>query len=287
MTNPNPELEPEGPGQEPSAPQKLDAAFVKVVEDAKAEKKPGRVKAAGAKKKSSTVSPTTNGGNGQRGMPSDAKLREMAHEEAAPAADILNRNPIPLNPRLSDRFRINPQTTTIGTKREILKLPVRPPNKFEHVRVHPTLCLDVMIIKPEGSKETYVVDACMHDVLKRWTIPATLRLAITSDDTHLVWPLRFPTSNGKDFPAWSSARIIAHDAETKWCSLIWNAGQMAYDKGTTDADFGEPTWNEFTTDPYAIDLMLEKITDNFVQDMSHPLVKRLGVQALAGKVEPK
>ena len=60
---------------------------------------------------------------------------------------------------------------------------------------------------------------------------------------------------------------------------------MAYDKGTTDADFGEPVWNEFTSDPFAVDLMLEKITDNFVQDMSHPLVKKLGLQAAAGKRE--
>ena len=179
----------------------------------------------GSKKKPRTKkvsSPTTNAGNGQR-LRSDAKLREMAHEAAAPAADILSRKPIPLNPRLSDRFRINPQTTTIGTKREILKLPVRAPNKYEHVRVHPTLSLDVMVIRPEGSKETYVIDTCMHDILKRWTTPATLRLAITSDDTHLVWPLRFPACNEKDFAAWTSARSIARDAETGWCSLIWNA----------------------------------------------------------------
>ena len=262
-------------------PQKMDApAFIKAVEDAKAEKKPGRVKSAGAKKKSAKATSSTNGGNGQsQGMPSDAKLLEMMKKEAAPAANILGSKPASLNSRLSERFRINPQTTTVGTKREILKLPIRLPNKFEHVRVHPNICVDVMIIKPQDSKETYVVDTCMHDALRRWIVPATLRLALTSDGTHLVWPLRFPTGGDKDYAAWSSARIIAHDAEDEWLSLIWNAGQMAYDKGTTDVDFGEAVWNEFTYGPDAVDLMFAKIKDYFVEDMSHPIVKKLGLQA--------
>ena len=279
----------EAPGPETPEPQKMNGPeIIKAVEDAKAEgeKKPGRVKSAGAKKKSAKATSNTNGGNGQsQGMPSDAKLFEMMKKEAQPTPNILSGKPASLNPRLSERFQINPQTTTIGTKREIMKLPVRPPNKYEHVRVHPTVYVDVMIIKPEGSKETYVIDTCIHDALRRWAVPATLRLALTSDGTHLVWPLRFPAGGDKDFAAWSSARSIAHDAETDWYSLIWNAGQMAYDRGSTDVDFGEPVWNEFTLDPCAVDLMLEKITDNFVEDMSHPIVKKLGLQATTAAEE--
>ena len=148
-----------------------------------------------------------------------------------------------------------------------------------------TIHEDVMIIKPQDSKETYVVDVSMHDALRRWIIPATLRLALTSDGSHIVWPLRFPGDGDKDYAAWTSARSIAQDAETEWCSLIWNAGQMAYDKGTTDVEFGEPAWNEFTYEPDAIDLMFEKMKDNFIEDMSHPIVKKLGLQATTAAEE--
>ena len=141
-----------------------------------------------------------------------------------------------MNPRMSSRFRINPQTTTVGTKREIKVLPVRPPNKFEHVRVHPDIHEDVMIIKPQDSKETYVVAVSMHDALRHWITPATLRLALTWDGSHIVWPLRFPGDGDKDYAAWTSGRSIAQDGETEWCSLIWNPGQMAYHKGTTDVN---------------------------------------------------
>ena len=69
-----------------------------------------------------------------------AAVRRQAvrdHERAAKEVpNILGGKPS-LNPRMSSRFRINPQTTTVGTKREIKVLPVRPPNKYEHVRVHP------------------------------------------------------------------------------------------------------------------------------------------------------
>ena len=267
------------------APQKMEpAAMMKAIDEVKAEKKPQRAKAAGAKKSTKKHASTANEENGQSQVPSDAKLFEIMKEQAKTAPNILGGKPS-LNPRMSSRFRIDPKTTTVGTKREIKVLPVRPPNKYEHVRVHPDIHADVMILKPQDSKETYVVDVSMHDPLRRWITPATLRLAITSDGSDIVWPLRFSDEGNKDYAAWTSARGIAEDAETEWCSLIWNAGQMAYDKGTADIEFGEPTWNEFTFEPDAIDLMFEKMKDNFIEDMSHPMVRKLGLKATTAAEE--
>ena len=278
----------EEPGQEAPEPQKIDpAVFQKAVEEEKAKiegekKKPRSAKAAGAKKATKKSASTTDGTKPQ---PSAAKAIEIAQKLAAqPDIDITSGRPS-INPRTSSRFRIEPQKTMSPTKREITVLPLRQPNKFEHVRVHPDIYEDVMIIRPKDSQSVYVVDTSMHDVMARWTKPATLRLAITSDGTHIVWPIPLPDNNGKDWPAWSSARGIAQDAVDEWCTLIWNEGQKAYDKGTTDAEFGHPMWNGFTLEPNAIDLMFDKLKDNFLEDMSHPLVKKLGLQATTAAEE--
>lgn len=79
-----------------------------------------------------------------------AKQVEDLKAKAEPAANILGGkvepSPVLISPFNTDLFRIDPKQNTIGISREILSIPVRGPTKFEHVRVHPNLYVNVNVI---------------------------------------------------------------------------------------------------------------------------------------------
>lgn len=210
-----------------------------------------------------------------------AKQVEDLKAKAEPAANILGGkvepSPVLISPFNTDLFRIDPKQNTIGISREILSIPVRGPTKFEHVRVHPNLYVNVNVIQLKDSRETYLVVPDMQGILARWLVPTTLYLAITSQGAPLIWSIRLPKEDEKDHPAWSTSRMIAHDAMTKWLMCMWNKGLNSYEKGWGDVEFAEPVWPAFVQDANAQDQILEKgFRDFVIRDMKHQLVKDLG-----------
>jgi hypothetical protein len=191
-----------------------------------------------------------------------AKQVEDLRAEASPTGNILGGgkaepSPILLNPYSTELFRIDPKQNTVGISREILSIPVRKPTKFEHVRVHPTLHVDVNVIQPKDSGETYLVAPNMQGLLARWVVPITLYFAITSQGAPIVWGIRLPKEGEKEHPAWSTSRIIAH-AMARWIMCIWNKSINSYEKGWGDVEFPEPIWPAFVQDSNAQDQIFEK-----------------------------
>lgn len=125
-------------------------------------KEPGRVKAAGGKKESATISTTTLEGNGQASMPSEAKLVEMAREAAAPVADLLNRK-TNQDPAF-DAFNFSAEAMVVDQSYQdgefdttVGDTPVGKPGKQEWFQVHPdpTYCRSsVCILEDRGPSDS-------------------------------------------------------------------------------------------------------------------------------------
>jgi hypothetical protein len=100
----------------------------------------------------------------------------------------------------------------------------------------------------------------------------TLYLAANKQGVVFFWPVRLPASDGRDFDAWRSAREAAELATQRWIRLKWNKSLGAYEIHEAVNQSADPEW---PADVGFWDLIKIAFRDHIIQDLNHPVVKRL------------
>jgi len=201
---------------------------------------------------------------------SPKKLKTLAIE-SAPSTEVEKpADPFaPANLRLSQSF-----ADTTAVKKLITTVPVRKPNSQDFVRVHAGtgFCENFPLIQLKDDNEQYVVAAKLVPELASEIVSVTLYLATNKQGVAFLWPVRLPGTDGKDFDAWRSAREAAEMAKKKWVRLKWNKSLGAYDIYQAVTQTTEPEW---PADMDYWDLIKIAFRDHIIQDLDHPVVKRL------------
>jgi hypothetical protein len=179
----------------------------------------------------------------------------------------------PLDPFDLGNLRLSQSFTEIGVKKLLTTVPVRKPGPQDWVRVHssPEFKADFPVIELKTEREEYVVTAGVAPVLVGEYVPKTLLTAITRQGTVFLWPIRLPSSDGKDLDWWRSARDAAARARDKWVRIRPNMEAGAYDLYLAEADLPEPEWPELTFQ----ELVKIAFRDHLVDRIDHPVIKRL------------
>jgi hypothetical protein len=168
--------------------------------------------------------------------------------------------------RLSQDFANN-----ASTKKLIVAVKIRRPNKQEFIRVRPGDEWQFSSALLEHDREIYIVDSALWGLLQAEISPAVLKLATTRQGDVFLWSLKLPSLDGRD-DHWSmSRRAAAEHAETRWVRVVANMDAGLYDVHAAASELDEPVWpdEDFTT-------ILELAFKNRVIDsVDHPVVKKL------------
>jgi hypothetical protein len=188
--------------------------------------------------------------------------------EPAPAPDPF----APENLRLSQAF-----TETVGVKKLLTTVPVRKPSAQDFVRVHPNpeFREDFPIIDLKDDREEYIVVTSLVPELQTEIVHKTLYLAINRQGTLFFWPVRLPSSDGKDMNWWRSGREAAGLATRGWVRVKANMNLGAYDIYQAQSTMSDPEWPELGY----WDLIKIAFRDHLIQDLEHQVIKRLRGQA--------
>jgi hypothetical protein len=183
----------------------------------------------------------------------------------------------PENLRLDQNF-----TETVGVKKLLTTIPIRKPGKQVFFRVRPdsegkTWREMLPIIDLKDDREEYIVMRHLVPELATEVVYKQLCLAITRQGTLFFLPLRYPGPDGKDMEWWRSLREHAKRAETHWIRVVPNMELGAYECLRASDKLSEPEWPPDELNYWALLRIAGK--DYLVQDLAHPVVKRLRGQA--------
>ena len=170
----------------------------------------------------------------------------------------------------------------IGVQREILRLPVKKPERQWFVRCHPDVehywfeaaTLEVREEKGEqtrGAGDFYLVspNLLLQPEISKEVRPSTLVLSMTRGSNPFVWPLMLP---GRRESTWHlSAREAAERAREKWVSVRANQEVGAYDVLVASAKIPDPIW---PTKSFA-ELLTVAFRDRIIDTADHEVLLRL------------
>lgn len=204
-------------------------------------------------------------------MMSDKSEAETEPETPATVASSNTATPDPFHPsnlRLSQAF-----AETVGVKKLLTTVPVRKPSPQDFVRTHPGVGYheDFPIIELKDEREEYIVTANLVDELVGEFVCKTLFLAINRRGTTFFWPVRLPSSDGKDMEWWRSGRDAAALAMHTWVRIKANMDLGAYDTFKAGSTIAEPEWPELTY----WELIRIAFRDHLIDRIDHPVIKRL------------
>jgi hypothetical protein len=192
-----------------------------------------------------------------------------------PAVAGAPAGPDPFDPaalRLSRDF-----AASMGVKKALLSVPVRKPDKAWFIRVHPDehyrLQTAVIELKEERGGETYLVARSLWPELAAEATfsPRALFTTITRQGVLFFWPIRLPGPDGR-IDEWSRTALEAADLAAKgWVRVAANMGLGAYDVFQATGQLGEPEWPQA---PFS-DLLRIAFKDRFINDLNHPVLRRL------------
>ena len=163
----------------------------------------------------------------------------------------------------------------LGVTKALTTVPVRKPDRFSFVRVHPAaeyrLDTLVLTLKGEGATETYLVDPGLRSDLAGELIPTALFTVITRQGVLLLWPIRLPDQHGR-IDHWNrSALEAAKLAMEKWVRVAANMGLGGYDVFVPTGSFAEPVWPDVSFQ----ELVEVAFRDHFIQDRDHVVLRKL------------
>lgn len=161
-----------------------------------------------------------------------------------------------------------------GVKKHVATIPVRKPDKFTWVRVHPDRAfhlLDAAVIQNKEENEVFLVDAALHDALASFIVTMALFPIMTRQGVLMLWPVRVPDLSGR-IDTWNESALEASTlATTEWVKLVANRSLGAYEIYTAPGDLGEPAWPELSL----TDMLRIAFKGKVITSMDHLMVRRL------------
>ncbi len=100
----------------------------------------------------------------------------------------------------------------LPTTKSFSNIPVVKPNKQDFIRVHPSsdYRLETMVLELKETREHYLVDPSLWDVLANELTSKLLTLYVNRQDVPKLWPIKLPGADGKLhmklFKPWKSYR---------------------------------------------------------------------------------
>jgi hypothetical protein len=180
----------------------------------------------------------------------------------------------PADPFDLDALRVSQDFEAMaGVKKQLINVPVRKPNRQDFVRVNPdeSYRVNLHVIVLQDDREVYVVRPDLYTGLSNEVVTVTLFTAINRQGVVFLWPVRLPSSDGKTNAWWTSARMAAEQAMTKWVRVSANQSLGAYEVMTAESCTHEPEWPEQSLQELIRIAFRERIIDS----IDHPVVKRL------------
>jgi hypothetical protein len=205
----------------------------------------------------------------KKGVPAMTKPTLQTVESAAKMDAAPSPDPFDLaNLRLSQSF-----VETAGVKKLLKTVSVHKPNPQDFVRVHPSPEYrdNFPIIELKDEREEYVITTQLVPELVGEFVTKTLFTAINRQSVVFLWPVRLPTSDGKQMEWWRSMREAAELAMQRWLRVKANMSLGAYEMFVAESAMSEPVWPEATYQ----DLIRLAFRDRLITSVDHPVIKRL------------
>ena len=166
-------------------------------------------------------------------------------------------------------LRIDPASEPRANVKELLNVKFGRPSKEVFFRVHPDYNTVVGILKVETPRTAIYVLApdIFHEV--RQAKRATLHLCITMDGDLHLWPVLQVYDDGQTWSWHITARRAVEFAKSTWTGM--EAGDGDYKITYPERQPPDPKWPEQSFD----DLLEIGLKDVFIDDLDHPVMKRL------------
>lgn len=171
--------------------------------------------------------------------------------------------------RLSQDF-----DAAVGGKKVQTTVSVRKPKRQEFVRVHPDPAwhLEAALLEAEEDRESYLVVAALQKTLIQEVQPVDLVTTINRSGEIFLWPVKRSKGSKRDNAWITSAQQGALVAQKFWVRVSGNRELAAYDVMRAAAHYPEPEWPGDWT---FADLLKLAFKDHVIQDMWHPVLRRL------------
>lgn len=207
---------------------------------------------------------------------SDAKLREEAHAENAPAPDILNRPTIAPDPFDLDNLVVDQNyVQAAGVKKLLTTIPIRKLHPQDFVRVHPDPAYrkQLALIERREEREMFLIPKPMAAELSGKSVTAMVYTAINRQGVLFFWPVRQPGEDGKILEWHRSLMEAAEKAMTKWIRVKANMSLGAYEIYEAQSpDLANPEWPDLA---YNELLRIAFRAEGVISSADHPVVKKL------------
>ena len=166
-----------------------------------------------------------------------------------------------------------------GVKKVLHTIPVRKPSKEWFIRTHPNpeYRLHTYVIELKEDAEVYLVDPSLWQELVSESCfgPRALITTINRQNVVTLWPIRLPGADGK-LDEWNRSALEASTlAREKSVRVQANRSLGAYEVYEAAGSWGEPPWDL----PPFQEVLRIAFKDQFVNDMSHPVLRRLRGEA--------
>jgi len=199
----------------------------------------------------------------------DPNVNDAVSEPSTPVG------PDPYDPA---SLRLSPDFAACdGVKTALLSVPVRKPDSWWFVRVHPDerfrLQTAVIELKGDRGSEIYLVARELWPDLRAEAIfsPRAFFTAINRQGVVFLWPIRLPNSDGR-VDEWSRTALDAANRAVKhWVRVSANMQLGAYDLHIATGQLPDPEWPDL---PFQT-LLRIAFRDRYIHDHNHPVLRRL------------
>ena len=174
--------------------------------------------------------------------------------------------------RLSQDFQ-----NEIAVKKAMTTVPVSKPPRQDFNMVHPSPAfqLSTNVIELKDDRETYLVAPQLWGELAAELIPAMLYLCVSRQGVIRVWPVKLPSSDGKENMWHRSSHEAAQLAMKHWTRITANMPLGAYEAHIATGIPAEAQWPVETFG----EILKVALRDRFITTLDHPVVKRLRGEA--------
>src|SRR4051812_25391190 len=210
---------------------------------------------------------TDRAANDKRSAPIDPESPAPTRAEPLEAPD-------PFDPA---NMRLDPAAELVAIERVLVRVRVRKPDSQGFFRVHPDPIyrVDTALILLREEREFYYLDPALRSVLGDEAKPYRLYLAVTQGGAVFLWPVRLPGSDGKDNDWWRTARKAAELGMRSWTRIQASESAGEYKIDHARGVLADPEW----PDRAPGELLRLAFQDNYIDNVEHPVVRRLWGQA--------
>ncbi len=197
----------------------------------------------------------------------DGKSNEFGIADNSESQDQRNKDLALIE---SVRFRQDFDAKTTS-KKAIVTVPVRKPDKKWFIRVHPNPDWQVELALMEEGRDQYIVTPAVYDEVADVTKPSLVYTAITSTGNVFFWPVNLPREDDLQNSWTESAQRAASRAKEHWIRVSPNWTFKSYDLFEAQGRIVPPVWPEMGFAGLFKIAFAGRIIDN----RDHPVMKRL------------